>query len=238
MSTAAAPDAVLEALRERHLRRVGLLSQVADAESVLEDALRPPAPPRPPLRQRLRQLFAPPPPPPDPARRHERALRAWRALDFQLGALESAVAEARSDVTVLAARAVPPPAGPAESWEAELAAHHAATQAAQAASLRGVVAESIDQLKDQHRALRALHTAAAGAVEALALQATVTAGAAGAVDESAIAAVVRLAGECAAEVHHRVDALEERLRELDAEATARQAARAEVEALLEARRVR
>lgn len=237
MSTPDADDALC-AFRERHLRRVALLGQVADSERVLEEALRPPAPPTPPLRVRLRRLFAPPPPPPDPARRHEGALRAWRALDFQLRALETAVAEASTDRGALREHGALPPTAAGDSWDAELAAHHAATRAAQARSLEAVVAESIAQLKDQHRALRALHTAAAGAVEALALQATVSAGAAGAVDEAAIAAVVRLAGECAAEVHHRVDALEERLRELDAEAAARQAARAEVEALLEARRVR
>jgi hypothetical protein len=237
MSTPDADDALC-AFRERHLRRVTLLGQVADSERVLEEALRPPAPPTPPLRVRLRRLFAPPPPPPDPARRHEGALRAWRALDFQLRALETAVAEASTDRDALQEHGAAPPTAAGDSWDAELAAHHAATRAAQARSLEAVVAESIAQLKDQHRALRALHTAAAGAVEALALQATVSAGAASAVDEAAIAAVVRLAGECAAEVHHRVDALEERLRELDAEAAARQAARAEVEALLEARRVR
>lgn len=236
MSSPDADDA-LSTFRERHLRRVELLGQVADAQRVLESALRPPAPPRLPLRVRLRRLFAPPPPPPDPARRHEGALRAWRALDFQLRALETAVAEAGADRVELRGLTRAPPPSAAESWEHELATHHAATQAAQARSLVAVVVESIDQLKAQHRALRALHTAAAGAVEALALQATVSAGAAGAVDEAAIAAVVRLAGECAAEVHHRVDVLEERLRELDAEAAARQAARAEVEALLESRRV-
>ena len=52
------------------------------------------------------------------------------------------------------------------------------------------------------------------------------------VNEDEITDVVRLAGECAAEVHHRVDTLAQRLSELDAEAEARRAARDEVERLL------
>ncbi len=240
---AAGPADPLAPLRRRHQERAQLLSAVAAAEAALEAALAqaaaPPPAPAPRFGHRLRALFgarAVPLPGPSPAARHEAALKAWRALDFQLRALEAAVTSATADraaVAALAPAVAPAPAG--AGWEDELAAHHAAVQADRARALLPLLTESCDQLKDHHRALRALHRAAAGAVEALGRQATVQAGAAAVVDDAAIGEVVRLAGACAAEVHDRVDHWEARLRALDAEAVARQAAAAEVEALLEAR---
>ena len=235
-------DDVLDGIEDRHRARVAALSSVGGAEDDLRRALAPPTPP-PPKRffRRLGRIFRAPSPPvlagaAHAAARHEAALTALRALAFQLRALESAIdATLRDHETAhhVARQPEQEEHGELSPWQQDVNTHHQDIYIARAEDLALLLNETVDHLKGQHHALRTLHEAATGAVGALAREAIATdTGAGRGVNEDEITDVVRLAGECAAEVHHRVDTLAQRLSELDAEAEARRAARDEVERLL------
>ena len=229
-------DDRLAALEDRQLARRQVLAAARASEAALRALLSPP-PPRPTSWWvRVRRRWAPAPTPVHPdaaAERYEEVLRAVRPLGFHLVSLEQAAADAEHDVhaSVLLLRSAL--ADQAGATPGSPTAGRLAATAQRCDLLRRVLEAEADVLATHHATLVELHHAANDVVRALGRQAlALAAGQSSGAETACVDAVVRRAVERAAELHHRADTHEARLAELDAEARARLAARAEVEGWL------
>jgi len=217
----------LDALDGRHHERMRILQSVCDAEERLRAELhRGQAAAPVGFWARLRARWSAPPTPMagELGERHEAMVRAVRGLGFHLLALEGAVAAVIRDQHALADLHLP------------TAPAHAATRLVLAERMQAritLLAAEHEVLSTRHAGLVELHAAAHHVVHALsrqALQQHMAGPRAG--GRQLLQGVVLKAIEQAAELHHRVDTLEARMRQLDEEARQRRQAEAEVEGWL------
>jgi len=217
----------LDALDDRHQARMAMLDSVAVAEQRLRDELhRGQTPSDAGFWARLRTRWSPPPTPhaSELTERHEAMVRAVRGLSFHLVALEGAVDTVVNDKAEVLSLAFPTGSEPSATQQ---------TLTDRAMALSDLLQAEHEVLSIRHEGLVELHTAAHDVAHALSRQALQhhLAGPR-TVRSPALDGVVRAAIERAAELHHRVDTLESRMRQLDAEARERRVAKDEVEAWL------